>query len=96
MGTVTNVFTRVEHNGQTHYGCNPFYTDTIKGYFSIIKRGLKGVCQQFTKKPLHRFLAEFDFCHNEGNITNIEQSDMVLGGIIGNRLTYRGSQWASR
>ena len=38
-----------------------FNTNTIEGYYSIFKRGMKGVYQHFSEQHLHRYLAEFDF-----------------------------------
>jgi transposase-like protein len=37
------------------------HTNTIEGYFSVFKRGMKGVYQHSSKKHLHRYMAEFDF-----------------------------------
>ena len=37
------------------------HTNTVEGYFSIFKRGMKGVYQHCSEKHLHRYLAEFDF-----------------------------------
>jgi hypothetical protein len=38
---------------------------TVEGYFSIFKRGMKGVFQHCDEKRLHRCLAEFDFRYND-------------------------------
>ena len=40
------------------------HTNSAEGYFSIFKRGMKGVYQQCAEKHLHRYLAEFDFRYN--------------------------------
>jgi transposase-like protein len=40
------------------------HTNTVEGYFSIFKRGMKGVYQHCSEKHLHRYLAEFDFRYN--------------------------------
>ena len=40
------------------------HTNSVEGYFSIFKRGMKGVYQQCAEKHLHRYLAEFDFRYN--------------------------------
>ena len=37
------------------------HTNTVEGYYSIFKRGMKGVYQHCSEKHLHRYLAEFDF-----------------------------------
>ena len=37
------------------------HTNTVEGYYSIFKRGMKGVYQHCSEKHLHRYLGEFDF-----------------------------------
>ena len=67
------------------------HTNTIEGYFSIFKRGMKGVYQHCQKKHLHRYLAEFDFRYSNRSALGIEDSeraDLLLQGVIGKRLTY--------
>lgn len=68
------------------------HTNTIEGYFSIFKRGMKGVYQHCAEKHLHRYLAEFDFRYNGRVAVGIqdgERADLALQGIVGKRLTYR-------
>ncbi len=67
------------------------HTQTIEGYFSIFKRGMKGVYQHCAKKHLHRYLAEFDFRYNERKVSDLNRTEIALGGIIGKRLLYRDS-----
>lgn len=64
------------------------YTNTIEGYFSIFKRGMKGVYQHCSSDHLKRYLAEFDFRYNERELTDIERTNVTLAGIKGKRLTY--------
>ena len=40
------------------------HTNTVEGFFSIFKRGMKGIYQHCGEKHLHRYLAEFDFRYN--------------------------------
>ncbi len=68
------------------------YTNTVEGYFSIFKRGMRGVYQQCGKKHLHRYLAEFDFRYNNRvalGVNDEQRSDRALRGVVGKRLTYR-------
>lgn len=70
------------------------HTNTIEGYFSIFKRGMKGVYQHCSEKHLHRYLAEFDFRYNARSALGIEdkeRTERALKGIAGKRLTYRVS-----
>jgi transposase-like protein len=67
-------------------------TQTVEGYFSIFKRGMKGVYQHCAEKHLHRYLAEFDFRYNNRvklGIGDGERANRALTGAKGKRLTYR-------
>jgi transposase-like protein len=67
------------------------HSNTVEGYFSIFKRGMKGVYQHCGEQHLHRYLAEFDFrySHRETvGFTDSERSAEALKGIVGKRLTY--------
>ena len=65
------------------------HTNTIEGYFSIFKRGMKGIYQHCGEKHLHRYLAEFDFRYNHRKVDDFERASAALRGIEGKRLTYR-------
>ena len=67
-------------------------TNTIEGYFSIFKRGMKGVYQHCGEQHLHRYLAEFDFRYNNRSALGVEdqeRNNQALSGIVGKRLTYQ-------
>ncbi len=72
---------------------NPIiHTNTIEGYFSIFKRGMRGVYQHCQKKHLHRYLAEFDFRYSNRaalGYNDADRTDALLSGIVGKRLTYQ-------
>ena len=73
------------------YGRGDIHTNTIEGYFSIFKRGMRGVYQHCAKKHLHRYMAEFDFRYSNRKATGIDdgmRADIALRGIVGKRLTY--------
>jgi ISXO2-like transposase domain len=63
-------------------------TNTIEGYFSLLKRGINGVYHQVGRKHLHRYLAEFDFRYNNRKVTDGERAQLALKGFEGKRLTY--------
>lgn len=68
------------------------HTNTIEGYFSIFKRGMKGVYQHCGKTHLHRYLAEFDFRYTNriaNGVNDDQRAEIALKGIAGRRLTYR-------
>ncbi len=66
-------------------------TNNIEGFFSIFKRGMRGVYQHCQEKHLHRYLAEFDFRYSNRAALDIDdnmRSRNALRGISGKRLTY--------
>lgn len=68
------------------------HTNTVEGFFSIFKRGMKGIYQHCKKHHLHRYLAEFDFRYNNRaalGIEDPERADNLLKGVVGKRLTYQ-------
>ena len=69
-------------------------TNTVEGYYSIFKRGMKGVYQHCSEKHLHRYLAEFDFRYNNRIALGVDddlRTTNTLSGIVGKRLMYRDS-----
>ena len=89
------------HGWVTHsigqYVDGPVHTNTVEGYFSIFKRGMKGVYQHCSEKHLHRYLAEFDFRYNnrEANGANdLGRAAAALVSVSGKRLMYRDSSMA--
>ena len=82
---------RVNHS-QNEYVRDNVHTNTIEGYFSIFKRGMKGVYQHCGEAHLHRYLAEFDFRYSNRialGVDDTERTARAIKGIRGKRLTYR-------
>jgi transposase-like protein len=77
------------HHSSREYVRGEVHTNTIEGYFSIFKRGMRGVYQHCSEKHLHRYLAEFDFRYNGRHITDGERAALAVKGAEGKRLTYR-------
>jgi transposase-like protein len=70
------------------------HTNTIEGYFSILKRGIIGTYHHVSQQHLKRYLAEFDFRYNERaalGVDDKERTARLLKGITGKRLTYRST-----
>ena len=85
-----------DHDFTTHskgeYGRGPVHTNTVEGYFSIFKRGMKGVYQHCNKRHLHRYAAEFEFRYNNREANGVGDSQRarsVLSSVTGKRLTYK-------
>ena len=68
------------------------HTNTVEGFYSIFKRGMKGVYQHCGKQHLHRYAAEFDFRYNNriaNGVDDAERGQIALKSVAGKRLTYR-------
>jgi hypothetical protein len=46
-------------HGQEEYVRGHVHTNTVEGFYSIFKRGMKGIYQHCSEKHLHRYLAEY-------------------------------------
>lgn len=69
-------------------------TNTAEGFFSVFKRGMKGVYQHCQEKHLHRYTAEFDFRYNNRvalGVNDSERAATLLKGAKGKRLMYADS-----
>jgi hypothetical protein len=85
-----------EHGAVNHakdeYARGDITTNTVEGFYSIFKRGMKGVYHHCREKHLHRYLSEFDFRYNNRSSLGVEdqeRAENALKGIVGKRLTYR-------
>jgi transposase-like protein len=66
-------------------------TNTVEGYFSILKRGIYGVYQHVSEAHLKRYLCEFDFRYSNRErlgIDDVARAGLALDGVKGKRLTY--------
>ncbi len=86
-GTVTHSkdeYVRYENGKAIH-------TNTVEGFFSILKRGIYGVYQHVSEAHLHRYLCEFDFRYNNREklgVNDVARASLALQGAKGRRLTY--------
>ena len=81
----------VKHSAK-EYVRGDVHTNSAEGYFSIFKRGMRGIYQHCAEKHLHRYLAEYDFRFNHRialGFDDGERAAMALKGAEGKRLTYR-------
>jgi hypothetical protein len=86
----------ISHDSVNHsrdeYVRGTVHTNTVEGFYSIFKRGMKGVYQHCAEKHLHRYLSEFDFRYSNRvalGVNDGERADIAIRGAAGKRLTYR-------
>jgi transposase-like protein len=79
------------NHADKEYARGDVTTNTVEGYFSIFKRGMRGVYQHCAEKHLHRYLAEFDFRYNYRASLGYNDTDRTIAAVRGGegkRLTY--------
>jgi transposase-like protein len=67
-------------------------TNSVESVFAVLKRGLHGVYHHASPKHLGRYVDEFTFRLNEGNVKHhtLTRLDSFIDGTVGKRLTYKG------
>jgi ISXO2-like transposase domain len=68
------------------------HTNSIESVWAVLKRGYYGVYHSMSGKHLRRYLDEFTFRLNEGNVKrhSLERLDSMIEAVSGKRLTYAG------
>jgi transposase-like protein len=74
------------------YAAGPAHTNGIESVWAVLKRGYYGVYHSMSGKHLRRYLDEFTFRLNEGNVKrhSLERLDSMIEAVSGKRLTYAG------
>ncbi len=65
-------------------------SNSVENFFSVFKRGMRGVYQHCGEKYLQRYLAEFEFRYNTRaklGISDGERAALAVRGAVGKRLT---------
>lgn len=90
---------RPDHQSVNHsigeYVRGDAHTNTIEGYFSIMKRGITGTYHHVSQQHLKRYLAEFDYRYNERaglGISDAARMEKSVQGIVGKRMIYRATR----
>jgi transposase-like protein len=80
------------NHGEEEYVRGDVSTNTVENFYSVFKRGMKGVYQHCGERHLHRYIAEFDFRYSNRvalGTNDMERAEKLAKGIVGKRLTYR-------
>jgi transposase-like protein len=101
MTDESQIYTKIGWNfaeyGTVRHKANEYvrgdiYTNTVEGFFSVLKRGVYGVYQHVSEEHLSRYLTEFSFRYSHRvklGIDDVTRADLALKGAPGRRLTYR-------
>lgn len=66
-----------------------FHTNSIEGFWSIMKRGIYGIYHQVSPKHLHRYCNEFGYRYNSRELTGIERFETAVKKVSDTRITYK-------
>lgn len=88
-----------EYAGGHHTVCHSAYeyargnvhSNTVEGFFSIVKRSIHGIYHSVSKKHLHSYMAEFEFRYNFRKLSDADRMDMAIKSSIGKRLRYKAT-----
>lgn len=102
-GQYRNVGAEFASHGTTNHGKSEYvrgetYSNTVEGFFAILKRGVVGTFHHVSEAHLSRYLREFDFRYSNRSalgITDAVRTDELLRGIGGKRLMYRRTDQAA-
>ena len=84
----------VNHKVEEYAGGDAM-TNSNEGFFSIFKRGMRGVYQHCGEQHLKRYLCEFDFRHSHRRISDVARAVEAIKGAEGRRLTYQQTNRAA-
>ncbi|MGH6840091.1 MAG: IS1595 family transposase [Methylocella sp.] len=79
-------------HGEDEYVRGDVHTNTVENFYSVFKRGMKGVYQHCGERHLHRYVGEFDFRYSNRaalGVDDMAHAEKLAKGIVGKRLTYR-------
>ena len=66
-------------------------TNSVEGFFGILKRGINGVYHHVGQQHLHRYLTEFDYRYNSRKETDSMRTIHALKSTTGKRLMLSGT-----
>lgn len=80
------------NHGRGQYRRGNVTTNSIESVFAVLKRGIMGVYHHISPKHTGRYVDEFTFRLNDGNVKypTLERLDSFVVATAGKRLTYKG------
>jgi transposase-like protein len=79
---------KVSHSAK-EYARGDVTTNTVEGFFAIVKRGLYGTFHSVSKKHLDRYMSEFEFRYNHRKLDDGARTVAAIQAGEGKRMTYK-------
>jgi transposase-like protein len=77
------------NHSEREYARGDVTTNTVEGFFSVLKRGINGIYHSVSKEHLHRYLAEYEFRHNNRFLEDGPRTTAAIKASEGKRLMYK-------
>ncbi len=65
------------------------HTNTLEGFWGLLKRGIDGIYHQVSPKHLHRYCDEFAYRYNTRKVKDGDRFNLSMNMVEGCRLTYK-------
>jgi hypothetical protein len=65
------------------------HTNTVEGFFGLLKRGINGVYHHGSRGHLQRYCDEFSFRYENRKVSDGTRANLLVQGAEGKRLTYK-------
>jgi transposase-like protein len=89
IGKTFSLHGTVNHSANEYARAYFWHSNTVEGYFSLLKRAVFRTFHHVSEAHLHRYTAEQDFKWNTRKVSDFTRFEASIGGIVGKRLTYR-------
>lgn len=74
---------------QDEYVRGNVHSNTVEGFFSLLKRGINGTFHHVSRGHLGRYCDEFSFRYENRKLTDGARAGLLVTGAEGKRLTYK-------
>jgi transposase-like protein len=79
-------------HGVYEFARGPVNTNTVEGYFSLLKRSIIGTYHHISPQHMDRYLSELDFRYSRRHVPDGDRTQAAIRMAEGKRLTYRDTQ----
>ena len=77
------------NHGKGEYVRGDAHTNTVEGFFSLLKRGINGIYHHVSRGHLARYCDEFAFRYEHRKVSDGQRTKMLVARAEGKRLTYQ-------
>lgn len=78
----------IKHTEGNYITIGDEHTNTIEGFWSLLKRGITGIYHFVSPRHLHRYCTEFVYRYNSNCMSDSERFNHALS-LVNSRLTYK-------